>query len=634
MRRFPSWWQRNTLLLATGESCQLSKLLRAFTQLGYRKAGAGEYGAPELLRGEFFQQGSAIAIFPVNEKSPWSIELDGNTIAALGPHLFVARRNEQVRLGRTARTMRPGDYVVHRDHGVGTFQGMVRRNAQTYFCVNYAPSRKNGSPDQLLVPLAQKQKLALYLGFRIPQINRLGTPLWFRIKKRAAHDIVAYAKTLLAAWQNRMRQKRPPYLPDLWEEKIRSTFAYEETSGQQLALADVFSDMAQETPMDRLVVGDVGFGKTEVALRAAVRAALNNKQTALLAPTTVLADQHAALFRERCAGLPLVIKRFTRLESAACASAIRKQAKDGAVDIVIGTHRMLGDLAFKRLGLLIIDEEQRFGVSQKELYKRRYPAVDVLTCTATPIPRTLSLSLAAVRPTSVLAEAPQGRTAPRTIVSPFSRALLYDAIARECGRGGQIYYVANRIRTIGRTTALLDTLFPNIAKRVLHGRLPERTVVETMRAFHRGDFPLLIATTIIENGLDIANANTLIIEDAGRFGLAQCHQLRGRIGRGNRSAAAYLFFNPRTITPAGERRLAALAATQYLGAGEEIAKEDLLLRGAGNVLGQEQSGVANRIGWNLYYEMLAHTLSALRNDTQTHTASATRNNHPPFDIRG
>ncbi|MEK7090682.1 MAG: DEAD/DEAH box helicase, partial [Patescibacteria group bacterium] len=365
-------------------------------------------------------------------------------------------------------------------------------------------------------------------------------------------------------------------------------------------------------PMERLLAGDVGFGKTEVALRIALRIVLNNRQVVILAPTTVLADQHTEVFRKRLSTLPINIERLTRLESEKKYNEILRGLANGTVDIVIGTHRLLGkNIQLKTSGLLIVDEEQRFGVSHKEAIKERYPSIDILYLSATPIPRTLAFSLSGIRPLSQLKEAPRGRMAPLTNVLPNSSKIIKAALEHEKKRGGQAYYLANRIHSIPDIREKLDKLVPKMKKGVIHGRLAESEIVRVMRDFRNRKIDILISTTIIENGLDISSVNTLIVEDSSRLGLAQAHQLRGRIGRGDEQAFAYFMYPSRSkLTPAGEKRLDALESMSYLGAGFDIARRDFEIRGSGNILGREQSGVANKIGWNLYFEILNDVLDA------------------------
>ncbi|OGF90681.1 hypothetical protein A3I27_04890 [Candidatus Giovannonibacteria bacterium RIFCSPLOWO2_02_FULL_43_11b] len=364
--------------------------------------------------------------------------------------------------------------------------------------------------------------------------------------------------------------------------------------------------------MERLVVGDVGFGKTEVALRAALRAVLNGKQVALLSPTTVLADQHTQTFKSRLESEGIEIERLTRLESREKTREVLKNLKDGKIDIVVGTHRILSkDLNFKNLGLLIIDEEQRFGVRHKETLKKKYSEVDILYLSATPIPRTLAFSLSKIRPLSQITDPPEGRIPIKTFVMPRTDKIIREAIREESKRGGQVYFLSPRIMKMPFIMKKLDKQFPRIRKEILHGKVGEKHLVRTMREFREGKIKILVSTTIIENGLDISSVNTLIVEDSTKLGLSQSHQLRGRVGRTNIQAFAYFLYPSQKLTPKAEDRLEALLSFQELGAGMEIAKRDLELRGAGNILGREQTGVLNRIGWNLYFQMLRESLEDL-----------------------
>ncbi|KKW34169.1 MAG: Transcription-repair coupling factor, partial [Candidatus Giovannonibacteria bacterium GW2011_GWA2_53_7] len=395
-------------------------------------------------------------------------------------------------------------------------------------------------------------------GLKNPQISRLGTPLWTYTKKKAREDIMKFARELLELYKKRSVAKRPPYPADALEKEIWDKFEYEETASQKRALEEIFRDFAKDEPMERLLVGDVGFGKTEVALRAALRVALAGKQVALLAPTTILADQHAELFKKRLEDFGIEVERFTRLESEKRARKILEKLSQSSVDILIGTHRILSkDLEFKNLGLLIIDEEQRFGVRQKETLKKKYPAVDILYLSATPIPRTLAFSFSKIRPLSEISDPPEGRRPIMTFVLPQSEKIIREAVAREISRGGQVYFLSPRIRKIPAILERLEKIFPKTKKAVLHGRMSEQELIKTMREFREGKIKILIATTIIENGLDISSVNTLVAEDATRLGLAEAHQLRGRIGRGDRQAFAYFLYPSKKLPPRSAGRLEA-----------------------------------------------------------------------------
>ena len=595
-----SFWRRNSAVLETGAKKNPSGLARELSDLGY------EHYRGEVHKGEFFQQGGLITIFPINHKNPVTIEFSGNVISGIEDAKIVPHENIFPKI--SGHKLEPGDYVVHEDHGIGIFRGVEK----DYFVMEYAAARKNGQPDRLLVPERMRKKISPYLGLKNPQISRLGTPLWIQTKKKAREDIMKFASELLELYKKRSGAARPPYLPDALEKEIWNKFDYVETESQTRALEEIFKDFSKDAPMERLLVGDVGFGKTEVALRAALRVALAGKQVALLAPTTVLADQHTELFKKRLGNSGIEAERFTRLESKKRAREILEKLAKGAIDILVGTHRVLSkNLNFKSLGLLIIDEEQRFGVKQKEVLKKRYPEVDILYLSATPIPRTLAFSLSKIRPLSAISDPPPGRLAIMTFVLPRSEKIIKEAVRKELARAGQVYFLASRISKIPAFLETIKDFFPKIKTGALHGRMPEEEIIKTMRAFREGEIKILISTTIIENGLDISSVNTLLAEDATRLGLAQAHQLRGRIGRGDKQAYAYFLYPSKKLAQQAARRLETLLEFQELGAGFEIAKRDLELRGAGNILGREQSGVMNRIGWNLYFQYLSDSLETM-----------------------
>src|SRR3989344_7009642 len=371
--------------------------------------------------------------------------------------------------------------------------------------------------------------------------------------------------------------------------------------------------MSKDVPLDRVLVGDVGFGKTELAVAAAFRAVLAGKQVAIMAPTTILADQHFELFKKRLELFGVNAARFTRLENSEKIKEILKKIEDGRMDIVIGTHKILGrGVNFKNLGLLIIDEEQKFGVAQKEKFKKENPALDILTLSATPIPRTLQLALSGIRAISTIGTPPEGRTEIKTFVLPKNKKIMKEAIGFEIARGGQIYFLANRIHKIPALLEEIKNLKTGAKIGVLHGRMPEAKIIKTMRDFREGKLNLLVSTTIIENGLDLSNANTLIVEDSTKLGLSQAHQLRGRIGRGEKEAFAYFLFTAQKLKEKAAERLEALERYSWLGAGLEIAKMDLEIRGAGNILGRAQSGIAYRIGLNLYFELLEEAVAEVK----------------------
>ncbi|MDP2676696.1 MAG: helicase-related protein [bacterium] len=607
---------RNTAIVEKDAVLKQSEFLRMLSDIGYQKTLFA------LAKGTFLHKGASVILHAINHEEPIAIEFDGNRIADIRTYSSIEKDREVVSPVHPSMThnFHEGDYVVHIDHGIGIF----RKIENNYLVVEYASARTKGPHDRLFVPEEESKRLTLYLGLRTPAIHRLGTPLWHTTKKKAKEDIIAFARTLAALYKKRSEITRIPYASDSVEQEIWDLFPFDETPDQNIALEEIFMDLSRPEPMERLLTGDVGFGKTEVALRAILRVLLNGKQAAIIAPTTVLADQHAELFKKRFEKLPFLIERFTRLESEQKAKHIVAGMREGSVDLVIGTHRLLQkNISFKNLGLLLIDEEQRFGVRHKEFIKENYPAVDTLTLSATPIPRTLAFSLAGIRPLSELKEAPRGRIAPLSHVLPYSKHVIRDALTEEHKRGGQIYYLSNRIHHIPQILETLKTLAPHMRLGVIHGRLRENEIIKVMRDFRQGKLDILVSTTIIENGLDISTVNTLVVEDASLLGLAQAHQLRGRIGRGDVQSYAYFFYPLRVldkkqkktegrITKSAERRLAILEELSYLGAGIEIAKRDLEMRGSGNILGKQQSGVANKIGWNLYFEMLAHALEEVK----------------------
>ncbi|MEK7576976.1 MAG: DEAD/DEAH box helicase, partial [Patescibacteria group bacterium] len=447
-----------------------------------------------------------------------------------------------------------------------------------------------------------------------------------------------HTKKLLAIHASRTITTREPFkkFQEL-EEKLEASFPYTETESQKQALREIMKDLESRFPMDRILVGDVGFGKTELAVRASVRIAASGKQVAILAPTTLLCDQHYQVWLRRMEGLPIRVARLSRLEAPTKIRETIVALKTGAVDIVIGTHRLLSkDVVWKNLGLLVVDEEQRFGVRAKETLKDLKKELDVLTLSATPLPRTLSMALARLRNMSTLTEAPIGREVPQTFVLPFSKDIIKKAIENELSRGGKIYFLENRIHKIPRTLEFLASLVPGRRIGAIHGRMGEKQLVETMKKFRSGEIEILVSTTIIENGIDLADVNTLIIADASLYGLADLHQLRGRVGHGQESSFAYFFYpdarfenttmksglRPPTLqserrsnqrlSPKAAARLDIIQDTQFLGSGSVIAEKDMEMRGTGNILGREQSGAAARVGLNLYSQFLAEAVEKLR----------------------
>ena len=509
----------------------------------------------------------------------------------------------------------PGDYVVHVEHGIGRFVGMIRMQVdgaeREYLSLQYAAA------DRLYVPVDQADRVSRYLGSAggTPTLTRLGTHEWERVKRRVKESAREMARELLALYATREVVPGLSFSPDtLWQQELEASFAYVETPDQMEAVNRVKEDMEKPKPMDRLVCGDVGYGKTEVALRAAFKAVMDGKQVAMLVPTTVLAQQHFDTFTERLSAFPTRVEMLSRFRSIKEQQAIIEDLKNGSIDICIGTHRLLQrDVSFKDLGLVIIDEEQRFGVAHKERLKRMRREVDVLTLSATPIPRTLHMALVGVRDMSTMETPPEERLPIKTYVSEYNGSLIREAVMRELERNGQVFFVHNRIHSIHRIAQTLRELVPEANMAIAHGRMSEEKLEQTMLDFTQGKVDVLICTTIIESGLDIPNVNTLIVNDADRLGLAQLYQLRGRVGRGNHRAYAYFLYGKgKRLTPAAEKRLQTIFEATELGGGFRIALKDLEIRGAGNLLGPEQSGHIAAVGFDLYCQLLAEAVEEAR----------------------
>jgi transcription-repair coupling factor (superfamily II helicase) len=513
------------------------------------------------------------------------------------------------------RELSAGDYVVHATHGIGQFMGMktMTVNGVTR---DYLHLRYSGS-DALYVPIDQVDLVERYVGpeGKPPQLQRLGTGEWARIKAKVKASVEDMARKLLILEAKRKSRTGYAFGPDTpWQKQFEDSFEYEDTEDQARATEEIKRDMEQVVPMDRLLCGDVGFGKTEVAMRCAFKAVMDGKQVAVLVPTTILAEQHHATFLRRFADHPVTIHCLSRFRTPADTRKIKSDAESGAADIVIGTHRLLSkDVKFKNLGLLIIDEEHRFGVAQKERLKEMAENCDVLTLTATPIPRTLNMALSGIRDISVIETPPEGRFPVETYVVPLNPSLLAQAIRREMRRGGQVFYVYNRIYSIGRVLQRVQAMVPEARITVAHGRMHEHELSRTMQDFLQGRYDILISTTIIESGLDLPNVNTLIVEEADKLGLAQLYQLRGRVGRSNRIAYAYFTYrHDRSMTYVAEQRLNALRDFTTMGSGYKLAMRDMEIRGAGNLLGAEQHGFMTQVGYEMYVSLLEKAVRSLK----------------------
>jgi transcription-repair coupling factor (superfamily II helicase) len=509
----------------------------------------------------------------------------------------------------------PGDMVVHIDHGIGRFEGLLAKqiagHSREYLLVAYAQG------DQLFVPVQQADRLSRYVGpgERLPPLHRLGGIGWSQAKARAAKVIEDMAGDLLELYAARATVRGHAFSPDTaWQAELEASFPYVETDDQLEVIAQVKRDMERAQPMDRLVCGDVGFGKTEVALRAAFKAVMDGKQVGILVPTTILAQQHYNVFRRRLAAFPIEVQMLSRFRSRSEQQRILTDLAAGKIDIVVGTHRLLQkDVTFKDQGLLIVDEEQRFGVAHKEMLKKLRTEVDVLTMTATPIPRTLYLSLTGVRDISLISTPPEERLPVQTHVGSYDTQLVRRAILRELDRGGQVFFVHNRVQTISSVARQLQQLVPEAKLSIGHGQMNERELEQVMLQFVAGDVDVLVSTSIIENGLDIPNVNTIVIDRADRFGLAQLYQLRGRVGRAARRSYAYFFHRGAALLSAESRaRLETIAEHTELGSGYSIAMRDLEIRGGGEILGSSQHGHMAAIGFDLYTRLLARAVQQQR----------------------
>ncbi|TAJ20019.1 MAG: transcription-repair coupling factor [Dehalococcoidia bacterium] len=563
-----------------------------------------------------------LALLQASLPEGWAIQTaDGIVSLSTDRELFgFVKRRRTLRTRTTHRSrflaeVSPGDFVVHADHGIARFGGTVRRlvgeEERDYLELRYA------GEDRLYVPVEQVDRVTRYNGpaGHVPRLTRLGTQEWTRARQKVKGAVEIVAQDLIRLYAARQMLQGHAFGPDtLWQGEMEEAFPYEETPDQLEALGAVKADMQSGQPMDRIICGDVGFGKTEIAVRAAFKAVQEGYQVAVLVPTTVLSEQHLRTFRERLSGFPVRIDVISRFRSDQEVREILERAKAGQIDILIGTHRLLDPhIEFANLGLVVIDEEQRFGVTHKERLKRMRLEVDVLTLSATPIPRTLHMALTGIRDMSTIETAPEGRQPVQTYVMEWDGAIAREAILHEIERGGQVFVVHNRVNSIDEFADTLRALVPDARIVVGHGQMPESVLKSVMAKFADGEFDVLVCTTIIESGIDIPNANTLIVDRSDLLGLAQMYQLRGRVGRGANQAFAYLFHpRGRILTEEAQARLATIFEATELGAGFQVALRDLEIRGAGNLLGAEQSGHIASVGFDLYTEMLAEAVEGLR----------------------
>ena len=526
-----------------------------------------------------------------------------------------SRRAVHEDLGDAYRDLSPGDYVVHHHHGIGRFEGLVHREMagveRDYLLIRYH------GEDRLYVPTDQLAAVVRYTGGETPRLSRMGGADWAKTRTKVRKAVAVVAEEVVQLHRRRAAATGHAFERDTpWQSEFESAFPYEETRDQLTAVGDVKADMEADAPMDRLIFGDVGFGKTEVALRAAFKAVQSGKQAALLVPTTLLAQQHSTTLEERFASYPVAVASLSRFLTTGQQREVIRGLSDGSIDIVVGTHRLLSDdVEFKDLGLLIIDEEQRFGVAAKDKLKRLRSSIDVLTLTATPIPRTLEMALTGIREVSHIRTPPEDRHPILTYVGPFDEQAISAAIRRELLREGQVFYVHNRVQSIDHAVARLKELVPDARYAVAHGQMSEGLLEQVMFDFWNGDYDVLVATTIIESGLDLPQVNTLLVERADRLGLAQLYQLRGRVGRSNQRAYAYLF-HPReqTLSEPAYRRLEAIGEYSDLGSGFELAMRDLEIRGAGSILGETQAGHISAVGFDLYVELVSDAVTELKGE--------------------
>jgi transcription-repair coupling factor (superfamily II helicase) len=517
--------------------------------------------------------------------------------------------------------LKPGDHVVHEQHGVGRYVDLVQRTVQgatrEYLVIEYAPSKRGQPGDRLYVPTDALDQVTRYVGGEQPSLDKMGGADWQKRKGRARKAVREIAAELIRLYAARMSAPGHRFGPDTpWQHELEDAFPYVETPDQLAAINEVKADMEQPHPMDRVICGDVGYGKTEIGVRAAFKAVMDGKQVAVLVPTTLLAQQHYATFSERFASFPVSVRAMSRFQTDKEQREILAGLADGAVDVVIGTHRLLQpSTQFKDLGLVVVDEEQRFGVEHKEFLKRLRTSVDVLTMSATPIPRTLEMSITGIREMSVIQTPPEERHPVLTFVGGYDEKQIAAAVRRELLREGQVFYIHNRVESIDRAAARLREIVPEARVATAHGQMTEHQLEPIMMAFWEKEFDVLVCTTIVESGLDISNANTLVVERADLLGLSQLHQLRGRVGRGRERAYAYFLYPPeKPLTEEAHDRLATIAQHTDLGAGMQVAMKDLEIRGAGNLLGGEQSGHIAAVGFDLYVRLVGEAVAEFKGE--------------------
>ncbi len=547
-------------------------------------------------------------------------DLSGQKAAGREAARMPVRRRKQI----DPLTLVPGDFIVHEQHGVGRYVEMVQRTVQgatrEYLLVEYAPAKRGQPGDRLFVPTDQLEQVTKYVGGEQPSLHRLGGADWTKTKARAKKAVKEIAADLIKLYSARMAAPGYAFGQDSpWQRELEDAFPYAETPDQLTTIGEVKEDMEKSVPMDRLICGDVGYGKTEIAVRAAFKAVQDGKQVAVLVPTTLLVQQHFSTFTERYGQFPVNVRALSRFQSESEARAVVEGLREGTVDIVIGTHRLFSsDTKFKDLGLLIVDEEQRFGVEHKEQLKKLRANVDVLSMSATPIPRTLEMAVTGIREMSTITTPPEERHPVLTFVGPYEEKQIGAAVRRELLREGQVFYIHNRVESIERAAARLRQIVPEARVATAHGQMSEGALEQVVVDFWEKKSDVLVATTIVENGIDISNANTLIVERGDNFGLSQLHQLRGRVGRGRERGYAYFLYPPeKPMTETAHERLATIAQHTEMGAGMYVAMKDLEIRGAGNLLGGEQSGHIAGVGFDLYVRMVGEAVADYRNTLES-----------------
>ena len=603
------------VFLLSGGSSRGKRLEESLNELG-EKARLCENGVPSDLKEAVILPITLSGGFVIAGKNgqPGTAVVSDADIWGEGYRRSKSRKHSGERIS-TFTDLKVGDYVVHEDHGVGVYQGITRIQSEgswhDYLLIHYSGN------DKLYVPVEQLERVQRYIGNpnQAPKLNRLGGGEWARQKGKVRESLKTLAFDLKALYAERSQNTGYAFSPDsAWQREFEDEFPWELTPDQQQSVQEIREDMESDRNMDRLLCGDVGYGKTEVSLRAAFKAITDNKQVALLAPTTILVQQHYNTIVKRFRHTGARVDFLSRFRTAAEQREVLAKLAAGDIDLIVGTHRLLGkDVKFKDLGLLIVDEEQRFGVAHKEVIKNMKRQVDVLTLSATPIPRTLHMSMTGIRDMSVLETPPEERIPVQTVVTEYSDALIRDAVLREISRGGQVYFLYNRVRSIGSFYERLRALVPEARVGVAHGQMREHQLEDVMMDFYNGNYDVLLCTTIIENGLDVPNANTLIVYDAERFGLSQLYQLRGRVGRSSRQAYAYFTVRAdHMLTETAQQRLTAIREFTEFGAGFRIAMRDLEIRGAGNILGPEQHGHLATVGYDMYCKLMEETLNEVQ----------------------